>query len=67
MTNAIAIEPYHNMIKNNYTWKLLRNTLSKVSTFSKVIDEKVLCTKVKTLLSIKPSLTAKKTDDLKIF
>ena len=42
--------------------------LLKVSTLNKVIDEKVLCKKIKTLLSIKSSLTAKKKiDDLKIF
>ena len=68
LTNAIVIEPYHYMIKNNYTWKLLRDILLKVSAFNKVIDEKVLCKKIKTLLSTKSSLTAiKKTDDLKIF
>ena len=42
--------------------------LLKVSPLNKVIDEKVLCKKIKTLLSTKSSLTAiKKTDDLKIF
>ena len=42
--------------------------LLKVSTLNKVIDEKVLCKKIKTLFSIKSSLTAKKKiDDLKIF
>ena len=36
----------------------------KVSTLNKVIDENVLCRKVKILLNIKLSLTArKKTDD----
>ena len=56
------------MIKNNYAWKLLRDILLKVSTLNKVIDEKVLCKKVKTLLSIKSSLTAKKKpDELKTF
>ena len=68
LTNAIVIELYYYVIKNNYTWKLLRDILLKVSAFNKVIDEKVLCKKIKTLLSIKSSLTAKKkTDDLKIF
>ena len=68
LTNAIVIELYYYTIKNNYTWKLLRDILLKVSAFNKVIDEKVLCKKIKTLLSIKSSLTAKKkTDDLKIF
>ena len=68
LTNAIVIELYHCMIKNNYTWKLLRDILLKVSNFNKVIDEKVLCKKVKTLLSIKSSLTEKKkTDDLETY
>ena len=69
LTNAIVIELYHYMIKNNYTRTLLRDILLKLPTFHKVIDEKVLCKKVKTLLSIKSSLTAKKKtdDDLKIF
>ena len=68
LTNAIVIELYHHMIKNNYTWKLLHDIILKVFAFNKVIDEKVLCKKIKTLLSIKSSLTAKKkTDDLKIF
>ena len=68
LTNAIVIELYYYTIKNNYTWKLLRDILLKVSAFNKVIDEKVLCKKIKTLLSTKSSLTAiKKTDDLKIF
>ena len=48
LTNAIVIELYYYMIKNNYTWKLLRDILLKVSTFNKVIDEKVLCKKIKT-------------------
>ena len=66
LTNAIVIELYYYTIKNNYTWKLLRDILLKVSAFNKVIDEKVLCKKIKTLLSIKSSLTAKKKpDDLK--
>ena len=60
VTNAIVIELYYYMIKNNYTWKLLRDILLKVSTFNKVTDEKVLCKKIKTLLNTKSSLTAKR-------
>ena len=68
LANAIVIELYDHMIKNNYTWKLLHDIPLKVTAFNKVIDEKVLCKKIKTLLSIKSSLTEKKkTDDLKIF
>ena len=68
LTNAIVIELYYYIIKNNYIWKLQRDILLKVSAFNKVIDEKVLCKKIKPLLSIKSSLTAKqKVDDLKIF
>ena len=68
LTNAIVIELYHYMIKNNYTRTLLSDILLKLPTFHKVIDEKVLCKKVKALLSIKSSLTAKKkTDDLRAF
>ena len=47
LTNAIVIELYYHMIKNNYTWKLLRDILLKVSAFNKV--EKVLCKKIKAL------------------
>ena len=43
LTNAIVIELYHCMIKNNYTRKLLRDIALKVSNFNKAIDEKVLC------------------------
>ena len=68
LTNAIVIELYHYMIKSNYTRTLLSDILLKLPTFHKVIDEKVLCKKVKALLSIKSSLTAKKkTDDLRAF
>ena len=68
LTNAIVIELYHYMVKNNYTRTLLRDILLKLPTFHKVIDETVLCKKVKTLLSLKSSLTAKKkTDDLRAF
>ena len=49
LTNAIVIELYYHMIKNNYTWKLLRDILLTVSAFDKVIDEKVLCKKIKAL------------------
>ena len=48
--------------------EILHDILLKVSAFNKVIAEKVLCKKIKNLLSIKSSLTAKKKpDDLKIF
>ena len=68
LTNAIVIELYYYIIKNNYIWKLQRDILLKISAFNKVINEKVLCKKIKPLLSIKSSLTAKqKVDDLKIF
>ena len=46
--------------------EILHDILLKVSAFNKVIAEKVLCKKIKNLLSIKSSLTAKKKpDDLK--
>ena len=68
MTNAIVIELYQLIVKNNYSWKLLRDILLKISTFKKGMDEKVLCKEVKTIFHTNSTLTAKnKTDDLKTF
>ena len=38
------------MIKNNLTWNmgLVRDTLLRISTFNKFVNQKVLCKKAKT-------------------